>query len=241
MGSWRQWPHWDVMLLTPSERKARGSKAAAGPSQQAKSRRAGAVKTSQRLTGSACYLAISWCIPSPLSRTCASNAHYATTIDTMQWHATDRLSVLTFPLQERIRHRLLLPANGRRRWYGRAHGRRLRHTLAVNPSLRFLLIREGCFTARHSRFDGSIQTPGRLRELCGFCVFHINIFAAQPWPCCLAAGVHCWTLFVVCDAILEAVCDALHLRAVGVEWFDGWLWLCSLLGTLRSVGRASRQ
>lgn len=58
-----QWPHWDVMSLTmPSKLKARGPDAAAGRSQQATHRRAGAVETSQRLTGSACYPAISWCI-----------------------------------------------------------------------------------------------------------------------------------------------------------------------------------
>lgn len=62
-GTWLQWPHWDVMLLTmPPTRKARGPDAAAGRSQQATHRRAGAVETSQRLTGSACYPAISWCI-----------------------------------------------------------------------------------------------------------------------------------------------------------------------------------
>jgi len=46
-------------------------------------RRAGAVETSQRLTGSACYPAISWCYPSLPRRTCASKAHYATTLNTM--------------------------------------------------------------------------------------------------------------------------------------------------------------
>ena len=61
--TWLQWPHWDVVLLTmPPTRKARGPDAAAGRSQQATHRRAGAVETSQRLTGSACYPAISWCI-----------------------------------------------------------------------------------------------------------------------------------------------------------------------------------
>ena len=182
-----------------------------------------------------CYLMVYPLLP---RRTCTSNAHYATTLDTMQV-ATDRLSVLTLPLQEGIYRSLLLPANERRWRDGRGHGRHLRLTIPVNPSFHLLLIREGCFTARHRSFDGSIQASGNLRGLCRFCVCHINIFSAQAWPCSLAAGFRRRTLLGVCNAILEAVCDALHLRALDGLRLDGRLGPCRLLYAFCRNVRAS--
>ena len=141
-GIWLQWPHWEVMLLTtPSKLKARGPDAAAERSQQATSpcRCCGNFTAYHWICMLSCYLMV---YPSLPRRTCASNAHYTTTLDTMQW-ATDRLSVLTFSLQEGVYRSLLLPANRRRLWDDRGHGRRLGLTIPINPSFHLLLIREG--------------------------------------------------------------------------------------------------
>ena len=73
----------DVTLLTSANRNARDrTYAAAEPSQEPRSR-ADAVGTLHRLTGSACYPAISWCIRRPVGVPVPRmHAHYATSLDT---------------------------------------------------------------------------------------------------------------------------------------------------------------
>jgi hypothetical protein len=73
----------------------------------------GAVETSQRISGAACYLAISWCvrhsIVGPVLR-----AHTMLSPSTQCNGPRTACQSLTLSLQEGIYRSLLLPANGRR-------------------------------------------------------------------------------------------------------------------------------